>query len=46
MSIDAAFFVGMGRTTMGACFHNSSGEFTAGLTQWQQFALSTEEGEA
>ncbi|PNX79272.1 hypothetical protein L195_g035256 [Trifolium pratense] len=31
---------------MGACFRNSSGEFTARLTQWQQLTLSTEEGEA
>jgi hypothetical protein len=31
---------------MGACFHNSSGEFTAGFTQWQQLNLSIEEGEA
>jgi ribonuclease HI len=31
---------------MSACFRNSSGEFTVGLTQWQQLALSTEEGEA
>ncbi|KAK2362183.1 hypothetical protein QL285_087268 [Trifolium repens] len=36
----------MGRTTTGACFRNSSGEFTAGLTKWQQLTLSTEEGEA
>ncbi|KAK2372377.1 hypothetical protein QL285_073515 [Trifolium repens] len=31
---------------MSACFRNSSGEFTAGLTQWQHLALFTEEGEA
>jgi ribonuclease HI len=31
---------------MGACFRNSYGEFTVGLTRWQQLALSTEEGEA
>ncbi|KAK2426207.1 hypothetical protein QL285_024902 [Trifolium repens] len=30
---------------MGACFRNSSGEFTAGLTRWQHLALFTEEGE-
>ncbi|MCI91394.1 hypothetical protein A2U01_0112688, partial [Trifolium medium] len=30
---------------MGACFRNNSGEFTVGLTQWQQLTLSTEEGE-
>jgi ribonuclease HI len=30
---------------MSACFRNSSGEFTAGLTQWQHLALFTEEGE-
>ncbi|MCI85782.1 hypothetical protein A2U01_0107061, partial [Trifolium medium] len=28
---------------MGACFRNSSVEFTAGFTQWQQLVLSTEE---
>jgi hypothetical protein len=32
-NVDVAFFVRLGRTTMGACFRNSSGEFTAGLTQ-------------
>ncbi|XP_045791235.1 peroxidase 57-like [Trifolium pratense] len=31
---------------MGACFRNNSGEFMAGITQWQQLTLSTEEGEA
>jgi ribonuclease HI len=31
---------------MGACFRNSSGEFIAGLTQWQQLTLSIEEGES
>ncbi|CAJ2668572.1 unnamed protein product [Trifolium pratense] len=45
-NVDAAFFVGAGRTAMGACFRNSSGEFMAGITQWQQLTLSTEEGEA
>jgi ribonuclease HI len=28
------------------CFYNSSGEFTAAITQWQQLVLSTKEGEA
>ncbi|CAJ2637965.1 unnamed protein product [Trifolium pratense] len=45
-NVDAAFFVGAGRTAMGACFHNNSGEFMDGITQWQQLTLSTEEGEA
>jgi ribonuclease HI len=45
-NVDAAYFVGLGRTTMSACFRNSSDEFTFGLTQWQQLALSTEEVEA
>ncbi|KAK2417843.1 hypothetical protein QL285_040096 [Trifolium repens] len=36
----------MRRTTICACFRNSSGEFTAGFTKWQQLTLSTEEGEA
>ncbi|MCI93026.1 hypothetical protein A2U01_0114324, partial [Trifolium medium] len=31
---------------MGACFCNSSDEFTVGFTQWQQLVLSIEEGEA
>ncbi|KAK2436738.1 hypothetical protein QL285_021710 [Trifolium repens] len=30
-NVDAAFFVNPRRTTMGACFRNSCGEFTAGL---------------
>ncbi|CAJ2666249.1 unnamed protein product [Trifolium pratense] len=45
-NVDAAFFVSAGRTAMGACFRNNSGEFMAGITQWQQLTLSTEEGEA
>jgi ribonuclease HI len=31
---------------MGACYHNTSGEFSAGFIQWQPKILSTEEGEA
>jgi hypothetical protein len=38
-NVDATFFVGLGRTTMGACFRNSSDEFTAGLTQRQQLSF-------
>ncbi|PNY12884.1 biotin carboxyl carrier protein of acetyl-CoA carboxylase [Trifolium pratense] len=45
-NVDASFFVDLGRTAMCACFRNSSGEFKAGFTQWQQLVLSTEEGEA
>ncbi|XP_045809807.1 uncharacterized protein LOC123904158 [Trifolium pratense] len=45
-NVDAAFFVSAGRTAMGACFRNNSGEFMAGITQWQQMTLSTDEGEA
>ncbi|XP_045801294.1 uncharacterized protein LOC123895120 [Trifolium pratense] len=45
-NVDAAFFVGAGRTAMGACFRNNSGEFVAGITEWQQLTLSTKEGEA
>ncbi|XP_045822100.1 uncharacterized protein LOC123914984 [Trifolium pratense] len=33
-NVDATFFVGAGRTTMGACFRNNFGEFTAEMTQW------------
>ncbi|CAJ2656360.1 unnamed protein product [Trifolium pratense] len=44
-NVDAAFFVDSGRTTMSACFRNSSSEFTAGITKWQRMVLSTEEGE-
>ncbi|GAU49837.1 hypothetical protein TSUD_408060 [Trifolium subterraneum] len=33
------------RTTMCACFLNNFDELIAGLTQWQQLTLSTEEGE-
>ncbi|PNX83352.1 cytochrome p450, partial [Trifolium pratense] len=45
-NVDEAFFVSAGRTAMGACFRNNSGEFMAGITQWKQLTLSTEEGEA
>jgi hypothetical protein len=45
-NVDAAFFVNSRRTTMGACFRNSSGEFTTAFTQWQHLVLSTDEGEA
>ncbi|CAJ2636504.1 unnamed protein product [Trifolium pratense] len=31
-NVDAAFFVSAGRTAMGACFRNNSGEFMAGIT--------------
>ncbi|CAJ2662791.1 unnamed protein product [Trifolium pratense] len=44
-NVDATFFVDSGRTTMSACFRNSSSEFTAGITKWQRMVLSTEEGE-
>ncbi|CAJ2678816.1 unnamed protein product [Trifolium pratense] len=44
-NVDAIFFVDAGRTAMGACFRNNSGDFTAGLMWWQQLTLSTEEGE-
>jgi ribonuclease HI len=45
-NVDAAFFVDSGRTTIGACSRNSSGEFTVGFTLWQQLILSTEKDEA
>jgi hypothetical protein len=45
-NIDVTFFVASGKTTMGAWFRNSSGEFIAGFTHWKQLTLSTEEGEA
>jgi hypothetical protein len=32
-NVDAVFFVDSGRTLVGACFLNSSGEFTDGFTQ-------------
>ncbi|GAU24203.1 hypothetical protein TSUD_23400 [Trifolium subterraneum] len=38
-NIDATFFVDLRRTTMGACFRNSSSEFTAGFTRWQHIVL-------
>ncbi|PNX88646.1 cytochrome p450 [Trifolium pratense] len=37
--------VDAGRTTISACFRNSSGEFTTELTKWQQVILSIDEGE-
>ncbi|KAK2423550.1 hypothetical protein QL285_033999 [Trifolium repens] len=45
-NVDASFFVNPERTTMCACFRNSYGEFTTGLTQWQQLTLLTQESEA
>ncbi|XP_045801844.1 uncharacterized protein LOC123895511 [Trifolium pratense] len=45
-NVDAAFFVSAGRTAMGACFRNNSGEFMTRITQWKKLTLSTEKGES
>ncbi|MCI35041.1 eukaryotic translation initiation factor 3 subunit C, partial [Trifolium medium] len=45
-NVDVAFVSGSGKTSLGLCFQDSSGQFMAGMTQWQQTVISTLEGEA
>ncbi|GAU49325.1 hypothetical protein TSUD_136400 [Trifolium subterraneum] len=45
-NVDVAFVFGSGRTSVGLCFHDNSGHFMAGITQWQQTVISSVEGEA
>ncbi|GAU40431.1 hypothetical protein TSUD_397500 [Trifolium subterraneum] len=45
-NVDVAFVSGSGRTSVGLCFRDSSGQFMAGMTQWQQTVISSVEGEA
>ncbi|GAU16454.1 hypothetical protein TSUD_118030 [Trifolium subterraneum] len=43
-NVDVAFVSGSGRTSVGLCFHDNSGHFMAGMTQWQQTVISSVEG--
>ncbi|GAU42252.1 hypothetical protein TSUD_327300 [Trifolium subterraneum] len=45
-NVDVAFLSGSGRTSVGVCFRDNSGQFMAGITQWQQTVMSPVEGEA
>ncbi|PNX79855.1 cytochrome p450 [Trifolium pratense] len=45
-NVDVAFVTGSGKTSLGSSFRDSNGQFMAGMTQWQQFVISTLEGEA
>ncbi|GAU49519.1 hypothetical protein TSUD_407520 [Trifolium subterraneum] len=45
-NVDVVFVSGSGRTSVGLCFRDSSGQFMAGMTQWQQTVISSVEGEA
>ncbi|GAU49880.1 hypothetical protein TSUD_408190 [Trifolium subterraneum] len=45
-NVDVAFVPGSGRTSVGLCFRDNSGQFMAGMTQWKQTAISSVEGEA
>ncbi|PNX87966.1 cytochrome p450 [Trifolium pratense] len=45
-NVHVAFVSGSGKTSLGLCFRDSSGQFVARLTQWQHNVLSTLEEEA
>ncbi|GAU35743.1 hypothetical protein TSUD_370090 [Trifolium subterraneum] len=45
-NVDAAFVAGSSITSMSLCFHDTNGQFVAGLTQWQQPVYSIVEDEA
>ncbi|GAU26585.1 hypothetical protein TSUD_267000 [Trifolium subterraneum] len=45
-NVDVAFLSGSGRTSVGVCFRDNSGQFMAGMTQLQQTMMSPVEGEA
>ncbi|GAU31734.1 hypothetical protein TSUD_215360 [Trifolium subterraneum] len=45
-NVDVTFVSGFGRTSVGLCFRDNSGQFMAGMTQWQQTVISPVEGEA
>ncbi|GAU29437.1 hypothetical protein TSUD_150070 [Trifolium subterraneum] len=45
-NVDVAFLSGSGRTSVGVCVRDNSGQFMAGMTQWQQTVISPVEGEA
>ncbi|GAU43245.1 hypothetical protein TSUD_241360 [Trifolium subterraneum] len=45
-NVDVAFVSGSGRTSVGLCFRDNSGQFMAGMTQCQQTVISSVEGEA
>ncbi|GAU33804.1 hypothetical protein TSUD_221420 [Trifolium subterraneum] len=44
-NVDLAFVSGSGRTSVGLCFRDNSGQFMAGMRQWQQTVISYVEGE-
>ncbi|GAU28465.1 hypothetical protein TSUD_294680 [Trifolium subterraneum] len=44
-NVDVAFVSGSGRTSVGLCFRDNSGQFMAGMAQWQQTVISSVEGE-
>ncbi|GAU42623.1 hypothetical protein TSUD_238160 [Trifolium subterraneum] len=44
-NVDVAFLSGSGRTSVGVCFRDNSGQFMVGMTQWQQTVISPVEGE-
>ncbi|GAU26391.1 hypothetical protein TSUD_278360 [Trifolium subterraneum] len=45
-NVDVAFVSGSGRSSAGLCFRDSSGQFMAGMTQWQQTVILSVEGES
>ncbi|GAU39610.1 hypothetical protein TSUD_276500 [Trifolium subterraneum] len=45
-NVDIAFVYGSGKTSVGLCFRDNSGQFMAGMTQWKQNVISSIEGEA
>jgi hypothetical protein len=45
-NVEVAFVIGSRTTLLGLCFRDINGQFIAGMTQWQQYVISTLEGEA
>ncbi|GAU11647.1 hypothetical protein TSUD_334600 [Trifolium subterraneum] len=45
-SVSGITEVDLVRTSVGVCFRDNSGQFMAGMTQWQQTVISPVEGEA
>ncbi|GAU38637.1 hypothetical protein TSUD_276760 [Trifolium subterraneum] len=39
-NVDVAFLSGYGRTSVGVCFRDNSGQFMAGMIQWKQTMIS------
>jgi hypothetical protein len=42
---DAAFVIGFETISLGLCFRHSNSQFVVDMTQWQEFGISTLEGE-